>query len=396
MQKSVLIIVTGSIAAYKSLDVIRRLREHNVKVTVILTKGGAEFVTPLALASLSGNPVYTDLFSLKDESEMGHIRLSRDNNLIAVIPASADIIAKMANGLCDDLASAALLASEKPIIIAPAMNTKMWEKPATQRNLTQLRQDGVQIIEPASGELACGEIGKGKLPDVELIVAEILSALESSKSLDGVSALVTSGATYEAIDPVRFIGNRSSGKQGHAIASELARAGAKVTLVSGVSNEPIPSGVNFIQVETADEMLAACQNALPVDIGVFCAAVADWKVKHQFANKLKKRANELAPHIELITNPDILKTIATSKKRPKFVVGFAAETENLKKNATEKLKNKNCDMIIANNVSGGKIFGKESITAFFISKTEFQEFKEISKIDLAKELVKNIARSLND
>ena len=394
MQKSVLIIVTGSIAAYKTLDVIRRLREHNIKTTVILTKGGAEFVTPLALASLSGNPIYTDLFSLKDESEIGHIRLSREHDLIAVIPASADIIAKMANGLCDDLASAALLASDKPIIIAPAMNSKMWEKPATQRNIAQLRQDGVKIIEPASGELACGEIGKGKLPDVELIVAEILSAIESDKLLHGVSALVTSGATYEAIDPVRFIGNRSSGKQGHAIAAELARAGAKVTLVSGVSNEPIPHGVSFIQVETADEMLAACQNSLPADIGVFCAAVADWKIKHQFATKLKKRANELAPNIELIANPDILRTIASGKKRPKFVVGFAAETENLKKNATEKLKNKNCDMIVANDVSGGKIFGKESTTAFFIGKNKFQEFKGISKIDLAKELVNYIIKEI--
>ncbi|MEI6730361.1 MAG: bifunctional phosphopantothenoylcysteine decarboxylase/phosphopantothenate--cysteine ligase CoaBC, partial [Pseudomonadota bacterium] len=278
MSKSVLIIVTGSIAAYKSLEVIRQLRSLAINATVILSKGGSEFVTPLALAALSGNQVYSDLFSLQDESEMGHIRLSREHDLIAVIPASANIIAKIANGLCDDLASAALLASNKPIIIAPAMNSFMWNNPATLRNIRQLQVDGVEIIEPASGELACGEIGEGKLASVEIIVERIVAKLQANQPLKGLSALVTAGPTFEPIDPVRFIGNRSSGKQGYAIAAALTNAGAKVTLIKGETAEAPPLGVDIINVETAEQMLAACKNALPVDIGVFCAAVADWKV----------------------------------------------------------------------------------------------------------------------
>jgi phosphopantothenoylcysteine decarboxylase/phosphopantothenate--cysteine ligase len=391
MGKSVLIIVTGSIAAYKTLDVIRRLREHNVQVTTVLTKGGAEFVTPLSLASVSGSPVYSELFSLKDETEMGHIRLSRENDLIAVLPASADIIAKMASGLTDDLATATLLATDKPVIIAPAMNSKMWEHPATKRNIAQLRKDGISIIEPDSGSLACGEVGAGRLAEVDTIVSTLLARLEGNKPLSGFSVLVTSGPTYEAIDPVRFIGNRSSGKQGNAIAQALSDAGAKVTLVTGPVSEPLPHVANIIRVESAEEMLAACKTSLPVDIAVFCAAVADWRVKSPFGQKLKKRSNESTPHLNLVLNPDILHTISTLKtNRPKLVIGFAAETENLKKNAQVKLKSKGCNWIVAVNVSEGDVFGKDKTNGLFIANKVTEEWKNLTKQALAGKLIEKI------
>lgn len=391
MSKSVLLIVTGSVAAYKSLDVIRRLRERDVKVTCILSKGGAEFITPLSLASLSGQPVYTDLFSLKDEQEMGHIRLSRENDLIAVVPASANIIAKMANGIADDLASATLLASDKPVLIAPAMNTKMWEQKATQRNLTQLRKDGVAIVEPAKGELACGEVGDGKLADVDVIANAIIEKLEGEKPLRGLSAIVTSGPTFEPIDPVRFIGNRSSGKQGIAVAQALSDAGAKVTLITGPTSENLPKDAKIIAVETAEDMLAACKAALPADIAVFCAAVSDWKVKSPFTQKLKKRANETVPSFELEKTPDILHTISTLKSnRPKLVVGFAAETEKLKSNASAKLKTKACDWMVANDVSGHQVFGKDETSALFITARESESWARISKQQLGQRLTQKI------
>ena len=395
MSKSVLIIITGSIAAYKTLDVIRRLREHGVKVISILTKGGAEFVTPLSLSALSGTPVYSDLFSLKDEAEMGHIRLSRENDVIAVIPASADIIAKMAIGLTDDLATATLLATDKPVIIAPAMNSKMWEHPATKRNIATLRKDSIAIVAPVSGDLACGEVGEGRLAEVETIVAAILQKLEGKKPLKGFSALVTSGPTYEPIDPVRFIANRSSGKQGNAIAAALRDAGAEVTLVTGHTPEPLPENVKAVRVETAEEMLAACKNALPADIAICCAAVSDWRLKSPFTQKLKKRANASAPSLDLMLNPDILHTISTLKnKRPKIVVGFAAETENLKKHALEKLESKGCDWIIANDVSNAQVFGKDETSALFITGQESEEWKRVSKHQLALKLVEKIMQHL--
>ncbi len=397
MSKSVLLIVTGSVAAYKSLDVVRCLSEKGVRLTCVLSHGGAQFVTPLSLASLSGNPVYSDLFSLKDEAEMGHIRLSRENDVIAVVPASANIIAKMATGQTDDLASAVLLASNKPVLIAPAMNAQMWQHPATQRNIAQLRADGVQIIEPAEGLLACGETGQGRLAEIDQIVAAIIATLEGDLPLRGVKVLVTSGPTHEPIDPVRFIGNRSSGKQGHAIAASLAAAGADVILVSGPVLEAEPAGVKVVQVQTAEEMLAACKAALPVQVAICAAAVSDWRAKKPLANKIKKRANATPPEIELALNPDILKTLsAVGKQRPALVVGFAAETESVKKNASEKRLAKGCDWIIANDVSGGKVFGQESTSVHFITSTRSEQWDSISKRELADRLTQHIINSISE
>ena len=393
MTKSVLLIVSGSIAAYKSLDVVRRLRERGVSVTCVLTKGGAEFVTPLSLASLSGNAVYGELFSLKDEAEMGHIRLSREADLIAVVPASADILAKMVAGLTDDLATATLLASDKPVLIAPAMNAKMWEHPATKRNLAQLIKDGVQLIEPDAGSLACGEIGQGRLAEVDTIVNAIVAKLEGTAQgpLKGLRALVTSGPTFEAIDPVRFIGNRSSGKQGNAIAEALAHAGAQVTLITGPTAEPLPKHVKLVRVESADEMLAACKEALPADIAICAAAVSDWRARTPLEHKLKKRANDSPPEIALAFNPDILATLAGLKaKRPRLVIGFAAETEAVLKNASEKRKAKGCDWIVANDVSGGKVFGADETHAFLITEKPPEEWSNISKRELARKLISKI------
>jgi phosphopantothenoylcysteine decarboxylase/phosphopantothenate--cysteine ligase len=391
MSRSVLLIVTGSIAAYKSLDVVRRLKERGVKLTCVLTEGGAQFVTPLSLASLSGNPVYGDLFSLKDETEMGHIRLSREADLIAVVPASADIIAKMAGGFAGDLAAATLLATDKPVLIAPAMNERMWEHPATKRNLAQLVKDGVQVIDPDSGSLACGEIGQGRLANVDTIVEAIAARLGGEGKLTGFSALVTSGPTFEAIDPVRFIGNRSSGKQGHAIAAALAQAGAAVTLVTGPTIQPDPAGARIVRVESAEQMLTACKEALPVDIAVCCAAVSDWRAKKTLDHKLKKRANDSPPEIALAFNPDILQTLAApGKQRPKLVVGFAAETESVVKYATAKRRDKGCDWIVANDVSGGKVFGADETHAFLITAKGTEEWKALTKRELAQNLVKKI------
>jgi phosphopantothenoylcysteine decarboxylase/phosphopantothenate--cysteine ligase len=391
-QKSILLIISGSIAAYKSLELIRRLQDHGVHVNCILTDGGAKFITPLSVASISGNPVYTDLWSLKDESEMGHIRLSRESDLVVVAPASANILAKMASGLADDLATTALLATDKPVIVAPAMNAMMWSNHAVQRNLKQLKQDGITVIEPATGELACGETGTGRLAETETLIAAILHFLHGEKPLKGLHALVTSGPTFEPIDPVRFIGNRSSGKQGIAIAAELAAQGAQVHLVTGPIAEPIPDGIDVTHVETAAQMLEECQDSLPVDIAVFTAAVADWRAKTVSTRKLKKRANTSPPDIQVIQNPDILKTIATRKKdRPKLVIGFAAETENVVKYAKEKLTAKNCDWIIANDVSEGKVFGKNNTDAHFISARKTEHLGNVSKQELAQKLVTRIA-----
>lgn len=394
-QKSVLLIITGSIAAYKSLDLIRRLREHGVIVRVILTKSGAQFVTPLSVSALCENKIYDDLWSLKDESEMGHIQLSREADLVVVAPASADIIAKMANGLADDLASAMLLASNKPILLAPAMNTQMWNNPATKRNIQQIKTDGVKIIEPTSGTLACGEVGAGRMAEVDKIVETILSEIRNRKSeLAGKKAIVTAGATYEAIDPVRFLGNRSSGKQGYAIAEELANAGAKVTLISGQTALPAPIGVDFVQVTSALEMLAAVEENLPADITVCAAAVADFRPKTVAKNKIKKTAGVIPEAIELIENPDILKTIAAHKNRPKLVIGFAAETENLwenlLKNASEKLARKGCDWILANDVAGGKVFEEDANEITFIDKKNTEQWQKMSKKEVAKKLVEKI------
>lgn len=390
-QKSILLIITGSIAAYKSLELIRRLRERGVLVRCILTKSAEQFVTPLSVSALTENTVYNDLWSLKDETEMGHIRLSREADLVVVAPASADIIAKMANGLADDLASATLLANNKPLLIAPAMNSMMWANKATKRNIAQLKADGVQIIEPASGTLACGEVGQGRMAEVDGIVEKIFSVLGTRYSvLSTLSAIVTAGATIEAIDPVRFLSNRSSGKQGYAIAEVLADAGVKVTLISGQAALAAPTNVKLIKITSAQEMLEAVEKALPADIAVFTAAVADFRPQAVAKNKIKKKAGEAAPILKMVENPDILKTISNYKNRPKLVVGFAAETENLAKNASEKRKKKNCDWMLANDVSEGKVFEQDNTDILFISEQKSESWGKMSKQEVAKKLLEKM------
>ncbi len=392
MRHSILLIISGSIAAYKSLDLIRRLKEQNIDVRCILTKGGAQFITPLSVASLSENPVYDELFSLKDEVEMGHIRLSREADLIVVAPASADLIAKMAQGACDDLASATLLASNKKLLVAPAMNTQMWTHAATQRNLAQIKADGAIIIEPNAGTLACGETGTGRMAEPGAILAAIQKHLYTG-ALHGTKALVTSGPTYEAIDPVRFIGNHSSGKQGHAIAAALARHGADVTLVSGPTALSDPKGVTVKHITSAEEMLAACEAALPSEIAVCAAAVADWKVSEPTARKLKKARDGEAPELRLIENPDILAHIAQHPAhRPNLVIGFAAETENVLENAKEKLKRKACDWIVANDVSEGRAFNATENSVTLITAKTQEAWPLQSKEAIAEQLVQNIIK----
>lgn len=390
-QNRILLIISGSIAAYKSLDLIRRLREKGFEVRCILTKGGEAFITPLSVASLSGNAVYGDLFSLKDETEMGHIRLTRETDLIVVAPASADLIAKMATGKADDLASAALLAAKKTILAAPAMNTQMWQHPATQRNIAQIKKDGVQIIEPGAGMLACGETGAGRMAEVDTILTAIEKQFKKGAGLKGRTALVTSGPTYEALDPVRFIGNRSSGKQGHAVAAALAEAGAKVVLISGPTSQPDPKGVKVIRVTSAQEMFNACEKALPADVAVLVAAVADWRAQSQAASKIKKGKGK-TPALRLVENPDILKFVAThATKRPKLVIGFAAETENVEKNAAGKRSRKGCDWIVANDVSEGKGFEVGDNQVTLITAGGNEPWKLMSKEAVADRLAGRIA-----
>lgn len=415
----VLLIISGSIAAYKSLELIRRLKERGIAVRCILTPGGAQFITPLSVASLSGEPVYGDLFSLKDEVEMGHIRLTREADVVVVAPASADLIAKMATGRADDLATAALLASDKSILVAPAMNARMWEHPATQRNLKQIEKDGAILIPPASGELACGEIGEGRMAEPEAILQAIVKHLsegmrpggrispehrpmefsgensggnQKSGNLKGKTALVTSGPTHEALDPVRYLANRSSGKQGHAIAVALARHGARVTLISGPTALPDPAGVQVVQVQTAEEMLAACESALPVDIAVCAAAVADWRPAKTAGNKIKKSG--APPRIVLAENPDILKTLAQRRnRRPKLVIGFAAETTGVLTNAKAKRMAKGCDWILANDVSK-VVFGAEENTVTLIDAGGAEPWPRMRKDEVAEKLAARVAAYL--
>lgn len=398
--KRILLIISGGIAAYRSLDLIRRLRERGASVRCVLTKGGAQFVTPLSVAALSEQKVYQDLFSLTDESEMGHIRLSREADIIVVAPASADLMAKMANGHSDDLASTALLATDKPVLIAPTMNVRMWEHPAVRRNVAQLEADGVFRVGPGSGELACGETGSGRMSEPLEIVAAIetvLSQTSMPKSLAGKRALVTSGPTWEAIDPVRFIANRSSGKQGHAIARALAALGAEVTLVSGPTNEPTPPGVKLINIESARELLAACMEALPVDIAVCAAAVADWRVDRESNQKIKKTADGAMPALKFTENPDILKAISNAgRDRPALVVGFAAETEKLIEHAQAKLARKGCDWILANNVSPDTgVFGGDANTLHLVmqsgAEASVEAWETMSKQAAAERLTHCIA-----
>jgi len=395
--KRVLLIIAGGIAAYKALDVIRRGRERGLEFRVILTKGGAEFVTPLSVASLAGSKAYTELFSLTDEAEMGHIRLVREADLVLVAPATADLIAKMAHGLADDLASTALLANDRPVLIAPSMNAVMWQNAAVQANVATLRARGVATVGPGAGDLACGEVGDGRLAEPLDIVNAALRILGDGP-LKGLKALVTSGPTYEPIDPVRFIGNRSSGKQGHAIAAALAAAGAEVTLVAGPTALPDPAGCKTIHIESATEMLAATQKALPADIFIAAAAVADWRPAAEAGQKMKKRDGGEPPQIMLATNPDILATIAApGPKRPKLVIGFAAETEKVVEYATAKRAKKQCDWILANDVSAATgTFGGADNKVHVITAAGAEEWPRLSKTELARRLVTKIAETLKD
>ncbi|MCH8321932.1 MAG: bifunctional phosphopantothenoylcysteine decarboxylase/phosphopantothenate--cysteine ligase CoaBC [Proteobacteria bacterium] len=393
--KRILMIIGGGIAAYKALELIRRLKDQGARVRAILTGGGAQFITPLSVASLTGEKVFSDLFSLTDETEMGHIRLSREADLLLVVPATANLLAKMAHGIADDLASTTLLATNKPVMAAPAMNVEMWAKPSTMRNIRQLRQDGVMVIEPAEGELACGEVGVGRLPEVDVIRDHVIRHFKGHKGrLDGLRALVTAGPTHEPIDPVRYIANRSSGKQGYAIAGAFARFGAETVLVSGPTHLETPQGVDRIDVETAREMWRAVQKNLPYDVAVCSAAVSDWGIDKQAGQKIKKESG--ADQVMTFKqNPDILADLAISNRRPRLVIGFAAETENLLENAREKRLRKNCDWIIANDVSAATgIMGGNENTVHVITGDGEEAWPKASKEDVALRLVEKIAGHL--
>jgi phosphopantothenoylcysteine decarboxylase / phosphopantothenate---cysteine ligase len=393
--KRILLIVSGGIAAYKSLELIRRLRDRGAEVRCVLTRGGSQFVTPLSMAALSGEPVYEDLFSLNDEAEMGHIRLSRDADLVVVAPASADLMAKMAAGLADDLASTVLLATDKPVLIAPAMNSMMWDHAATRRNVASLAKDGIARIGPEPGDLACGEVGEGRMAEPAAIAAAIESRLGGSGPLREVRALVTGGPTHEPIDPVRYIANRSSGKQGYAIAGALGALGAEVTLVSGPTALPDPAGTNVVRVETAEQMLAACRAALPADVAVCAAAVADWRAASQ-ANQKVKRGKAAERSLDMVANPDILATLAAlAKGRPTLVVGFAAETEKVVEHATAKRLAKGCDWIVANDVSPESgVFGGDENTVHVIDDTGVETWAKASKAEVAAKLAERIAAAI--
>jgi phosphopantothenoylcysteine decarboxylase / phosphopantothenate---cysteine ligase len=401
-KKSVLLIIGGGIAAYKSLELIREFKRRGIAVRGILTQGGAEFVTPLSVASLSGEQCFTDLFDLKDEAEMGHIELSRSADMIVVAPATADLMAKLANGLANDLASTALLATDKPVMMAPAMNVRMWEHAATRRNHQQLREDGILFVGPDEGDMACGEYGFGRMAEPLAIAdaAEQFLIASATGALRGKKILITAGPTHEPIDPVRYLANRSSGRQGYAIAIAAARAGAKVKLISGPTDLPDPVGVKTIRVETAREMLKACEKALPVDVAIFCAAVADYRPSSAAREKIKKDKGGL-DGISLAENPDILKTIAKRKKgRPALVIGFAAETETVLRHAKEKRKRKGCDWIIANDVSpdalsGTNVMGGARNQVSLISDSGTETWPEMDKQEVADRLIKEVAKQIS-
>jgi phosphopantothenoylcysteine decarboxylase/phosphopantothenate--cysteine ligase len=397
--KRVLLVISGGIAAYKSLDLIRRLKERGYGVRAIMTKAAREFITPLSVGALCGERAFTDLFDPDSEFDVGHIRLARECDLVVVAPATADLMAKMANGHADDLATAVLLATDKTILIAPAMNPRMWTNKATKRNVTQLAADGVAIVGPNAGEMAeRNEAGTGRMAEPLEIVAAVEARLaKTTGALKGRRVLITSGPTHEPIDPVRYIANRSSGKQGHAIAAAAAAAGADVTLISGPVNVPDPTGVTIITVESARDMLKAVEAALPADIAIFAAAVADWRVAHAGAQKIKK-TGDAAPRMELVENPDILSTVAHLKsKRPPLVIGFAAETENVIEHAKAKLARKGCDWILANDVSPASgVMGGDINTIHLVSKDGIENWPPQSKEDAASMLIKRIADAIGE
>jgi phosphopantothenoylcysteine decarboxylase/phosphopantothenate--cysteine ligase len=393
-EKRVLLIVGGGIAAYKALELTRLLRKAGVAVRPILTAAGAQFVTPLSLSALAEDRVYQDLFNLTDEAEMGHIQLSRSADLVVVAPATADLMAKAANGLAGDLASTTLLATDKPVLMAPAMNVRMWTHAATQRNLAQLRADGVGIVGPDEGAMACGEYGPGRMAEPEAILAAILNRLsDAPKPLAGRHALVTAGPTAEPLDPVRLLTNRSSGKQGYAIAQALAALGARVTLVSGPTALPAPAGVTRVDVETARQMLTACEAALPADIAVCVAAVADWRPAEEAATKVKKGPAG-PPILSLVENPDILATLSKGPRRPTLVVGFAAETDAVESNAEAKLARKGCDWIIANDVSVDGVMGGDENAVAIFSAGGVERWERAPKAEVARRLAVRMAAAL--
>jgi len=390
--KRILLIVTGGIAAFKCHDLIRRLRERDALVRCVLTAAGARFVTSLSLSALSEDKVYGDLFSLTDEHEMGHIELSRDADLLVVAPATANMLAKMAHGIADDLASTVLLATDKEVVVAPSMNVRMWEHAATRANVATLGGRGIRFAGPTEGPMACGEFGAGRMIEPLEIVAAIEAALGAGTRLAGRRALVTSGPTMEAIDPVRYIANRSSGKQGHAIAGALARMGADTVLVTGPTSEPDPIGASVIHIESARDMLEACKSALPVNVAVCAAAVSDWRPAKAQAQKLKKTGTA-PPGLDLIQNPDILATIAQAgNRRPRLVIGFAAETNNAIEHATAKRESKGCDWILANDVSRETgTFGGDENTIHLIDASGVEDWPRMSKTDVAKRIAERIA-----
>ncbi|MBN2629338.1 MAG: bifunctional phosphopantothenoylcysteine decarboxylase/phosphopantothenate--cysteine ligase CoaBC [Rhodobacteraceae bacterium] len=392
--KRVLLIIGGGIAAYKSLELIRLLQKAGASLVPVLTRAGAQFVTPLSVSALAQHKVYQDLFDLGDEAEMGHIQLSRAADLVVVAPATADLMAKMAGGRAEDLASTLLLATDKRVLVAPAMNVRMWTHPATQRNVATLRGDGVLFVGPNDGEMACGEFGPGRMAEPAEIVAAIAAALGAGL-LMGRHVLVTSGPTHEPIDPVRYIANRSSGAQGTALAAALRDLGARVTFVTGPASVPPPAGVDVVRVETAQQMLDAVQAALPADAAVMAAAVADWRVANAGAQKMKKDGSGKAPVLEFAENPDILASVSKGPMRPALVVGFAAETENVVAHATAKRARKGCDWIVANDVSPATgIMGGSENAVTVISDSGAEGWQRMSKDAVARRLAERIAKAL--
>jgi len=393
--KRILVIIGGGIAAYKALDLIRRLRERGARVVPVLTEAGAQFVTPLSVAALAGEAVHRDLFDLTTEAEMGHIQLSRSADLIVVAPATADLMAKMAQGLAGDLASTLLLATDTRVLLAPAMNLRMWDHPATRRNLARLREDGILTVGPEVGDMACGEHGPGRMAEPLAIVAAITAALGQGP-LAGRHVLVTSGPTHEPIDPVRYIANRSSGAQGAALAAALAGLGARVTFVTGPAQVAPPAGVQVVRVETAAEMLAAVKATLPADAAVFAAAVADWRVTNAAGHKLKKDGSGRAPVLEFAQNPDILATVARmGTGRPRLVVGFAAETDDVIAHASAKRNAKGCDWIVANDVSAASgIMGGAENAVTLITADGTESWPRMTKVAVARALAGRIAVAL--
>lgn len=394
-EQRILLIVGGGVAAYKSLELVRLLRKAGIGVRPILTRAGAEFVTPLSLSALCEDKVYSELFSLTDEAEMGHIQLSRSADLVVVAPATADLMAKAAQGLAGDLASTTLLATDKPVLMAPAMNVRMWTHPATQRNLMTLKADGVTFVGPDEGAMACGEFGEGRLAEPAVIFEAIQTMLSgaAARPLAGKRAIVTAGPTAEPIDPVRVLTNRSSGKQGFAIAEALARLGAEVTLVAGPVTVPTPAGVRRVDVETAREMLAACEAALPADIAVCVAAVSDWRAQDAASSKMKKTGDG-PPTIALVENPDILATLSRSDRRPALVVGFAAETDQVEAYAEAKLAKKGCDWIVANDVSVAGTMGGDDNAVAIVTGGGVERWNRMTKAEVARRLAAKMAETL--